>query len=392
MPVGRAPGERQRVESAQANLREMLSASDMATRTVRWGILGTGAVAGHFAEGLRTLAAARLEAVASRSREKADAFARAFAVPRVHAGYEALVSDREIDAVYVATPNHAHKENVILALEHGKPALCEKPFTLDGAEARAIVEVARRTGCFCMEGMWMRFVPLMRELVPLVRGGAIGDLQMAVASLGFPFEFDAKHRVFDPRQGGGAMLDLGVYALSFVFQFLGRPTHVAAQAVLGRSGVDEQATALLRFPGERQALISTSLRGHLTNDATLLGSGGMVRVHEPLYVPEVATLVRTPARPRDTAAAQAPSRFGILGQHPLLRDLHARLRRVRRETALVRRRQGNGYAHEALEVMRCLEEGERESPVMPLDESVAIMETMDLIRGQWSKSDTGEGP
>jgi predicted dehydrogenase len=361
----------------------------MATKSVRWGILGTGTVAGHFAQGLRTLEGARLEAVASRSRERADTFARAFAVPRAHASYEALVCDREVDVVYVATPNHAHKDHCILALEHEKAVLCEKPFTVDGAEARAVVEVARRTSRFCMEGMWMRFVPLMRELVPLVRGGVIGELQMAVASLGFAVPFDARHRLFDPVQGGGAMLDLGVYALSFVFQFLGRPTHVTAQGVVGRSGVDEQATVLLRFPEDRQALVATSIRGQLSNDASLLGSGGMVRIHEPLYVPEAATLVRTPTQPRGAVEAQAPSRFGPLKQHPILRDLHARLRRARRETTLVRRRQGNGYAHEALEVMRSFEEGRKESPIMPLDESVAIMQTIDLIRAQWNKASIG---
>src|ERR1700733_10643904 len=163
----------------------MLSAGDMAKTTVRWGILGTGTVAGRFAEGLRTLPGARLEAVASRSRGRADAFARAFAVPRAHGTYEALVADRGVDVVYVATANPSHKASTILALEHAKAVLCEKPFTMDGAEARAVVEVARRTGRFCMEGMWMRFVPLVRELVSLVRGGAIGELQMAVASLGF---------------------------------------------------------------------------------------------------------------------------------------------------------------------------------------------------------------
>jgi predicted dehydrogenase len=359
---------------------------------IRWGILGTGSIAGKFAEALGGVPQGELRAVGSRSREGADAFARAFGVPRAYASYEELVRDPEVDVVYVATPNTAHKDHAVLALEHGKAVLCEKPFTIDAAEARVVIETARRTGRFCMEGMWTRFTPLVRELVSTVRSGAIGDVRMVTASLGFPFAFDAKHRVFDPALGGGAMLDLGVYALSFVFHLLGLPTGMETQAVLGATGVDEQATALFTFPGGRQASIATSLRSRLGNDAAIFGTEGMIRVHEPLYCPESATIVRAPSTPPVGAQPPRRTRFAAARENPVLRDLYGRLTRARSETAITRRRLGNGYAHEAIEVMRCLEAGERESPLMPLDESLAIMETIDALASRWRAGGAGKGP
>jgi predicted dehydrogenase len=360
-------------------------------KLARWGILGTGAIAGKFAEALGGVPGAQLHAVGSRSREGADAFARAFGVPRPYASYEELVRDPEVDVIYVATPNTAHKDHSVLALEHGKAVLCEKPFTIDAAEARVVVETARRTGRFCMEGMWTRFTPLVRELVSTVRGGAIGDVRMVTASLGFPFVFDAKHRVFDPALGGGAMLDLGVYALSFVFHLLGLPIGMETQAVLGATGVDEQATALFTFPGGRQASIATSLRSRLGNDAAIFGTEGMIRVHEPLYCPESATIVRAPSSPPARAQPPRRTRFAAARENPVLRDLYGRLQRARAETAITRRHLGNGYAHEAIEVMRCLEAGERESPLMPLDESLAIMETVDALASRWRAGGAGKG-
>jgi predicted dehydrogenase len=336
-------------------------------KTIRWGILGTGTVARDFAEALRLIPQARLNAIGSRSREAADKFASDFGIPRAHARYADLARDPEIDVIYVATLNSEHKNNCILALESGKAVLCEKPFTLDAGEARAIIEVARRTGRFCMEGMWMRFVPLVRELVEMVRSGTIGELRMVTANLGFAFEFDPKHRVFDRARGGGSMLDLGVYGLSFAFQFLGRPTEVATQALLGQTGVDEQATVLLGFSNQSQAVVTSSLRSRLSNDAVLIGSKGSIHVHEPLYAPQTATLSR-------------------LGQHKSSRGPFSWLRGSSDRPTITRKCLGKGYTHEAMEVMQCLEAGERESPIMPLDESLAIMEVMDELRAIWDRT------
>lgn len=357
--------------------------------TIRWGILGTGQVAGLFARGLREIPDARLLAVGSRSRQNAEAFAREHGVARAYATYEELVRDADVDVVYVATPNSAHREHCLLALEHGKPVLCEKPFTLDAAEASAVAEAARARGLFCMEGMWMRFVPVLRELESRVRAGAIGDVRMLTASLGLPVEFDPRHRLFDPKLGGGALLDLGVYPLSLSLRLMGRPTRVTSQAVFGQTGVDEQCTILLEFPEGRQAALTTSVRNRTTNDAALMGTEGMIHLHEPLYRPETLSLVRSPrlGGVREVSRVRAyAERLGLerLKHHPLVREVREAVGFVRTER-VTRRVLGNGYAHEALEVMRCLREGLRESPLMPLDESVELMRTVEAIRREWTR-------
>jgi predicted dehydrogenase len=274
---------------------------------------------------------------------------------------------------------------MMLALEHAKAVLCEKPFTTNAAEARRVVAASRKANLFCMEAMWMRFVPLVRELKQIVSQGTIGAVRMVSANLGMPFQYDPQHRVFDPALGGGALLDLGIYGLSFAFHFLGVPTAVASQAVIGASGVDEQATVLLSFPEERQATITASLRTRTTNDAAILGDEGMIRVQEPLYCPEVATIIRTHKQPGTSPGPATRRSLASLKNQPLVRDLRARMLRARNETTIQHRRIGNGYPHEAIEVMRCLRQGISESPLMPLDESLAILETVDAIRAQWSK-------
>jgi predicted dehydrogenase len=356
-------------------------------KPIRWGIFGTGAVAASFAEDLRAvgrLEPVELAAVASRSRARADVFARTFGATRAYGSYEELAQAPDVDVVYVATPSSAHAEHAILAIERGKPVLCEKPFTVDGVQARRVIEAARRSAVFCMEGMWMRFAPLVRELRRVVSEGAVGQPRMLTANLGFPYERDPRHRLFDPAMGGGALLDLGVYALSFAFHFLGRPTGIEAQAVIGPTGVDEQVAVLLTFAGERQAVLTASLRTRMSNDAAILGDAGMIRVHEPLYCPESATIVRTKKHAGVSGGGPGRGLRGALKSNTLLREAYARITRARSERSIVRRRLGNGYAHEAIEVMRCLREGAKESPVMPLDESLAIIETIDAIRVRWS--------
>ena len=350
----------------------------------RWGIVGTGAVAADFAQGLRDAPGAQLVAVASRSAERAEAFARAVGAARGFGTLGGLLGDREVDAVYVATPNTAHAETALACIDAGKPVLCEKPFTVNAAEARKVVERARARRVFCMEAMWMRFVPLFGEIVRVTRAGAIGDVRMVSAQLGFPFAFDRTHRVFDPALAGGALLDLGVYALSFACALLGRPTGIATRAVIGESGVDEQAAAILDFDKGRQAVITTSIRHATTNDATIMGTDGILRVHAPLYCPESLTVVPTPRMQGARASVETPRALPLarLKRIPLVRGLRAMASRARAKT-VTRRVQGNGMQYEAIEVMRCLGEGALESPTMPLDESIAIAEAMDTIRAAW---------
>ncbi len=349
------------------------------SKTIRWGILGTGLVARRFAEGLAYAPGAELFAIGSRTEPGAKAFAAELGARRAYGSYEALVADGDVDVVYIATPTTHHKEHALLCFAHGKPVLCEKPFTLDASEARDVVLAARRSRLFCMEAMWMRFSPLMAPVDALLQRGIIGDLRMINVQLGLSFVPDPAHRVFRPELGGGALLDLGVYPISLAHKLLGRPTRIVSDIVVGKTGVDEQVSAILGYPGGRQAIVSTSLRNHTTNEAFLMGTQGTIRLHEPLYQPEVLSIARTPLQ--GPTRSPRSCRFERARQHPVVRDLAARLTRLR-TTQVACRAAGNGYNHEAVEVMRCLREGALESAVMPLDETVAVLETMDTIRGQ----------
>jgi predicted dehydrogenase len=348
------------------------------SRTIRWGILGTGTVAGDFAVGLGFLPDARLAAVGSQDPARARSFAAHFGVPRAHGSYEALVHDPDVDVVYVASPNPFHKAHALLALEAGKPVLVEKPFALDAAEAQEVVALARRKRLFCMEAMWMRFSPAVLAARALIRSGELGEVHLLTAQLGFSHAVDATHRVFHP-QGGGALLDLGVYPVSLAFFLLGPAAHVTSRASRAASGVDEDVALVLQH-AQGHSVLAASLRGRCANEAVVTGTQGMLRLHDPLYFPRGFTLERSPPQ---LARGVWRSRLGRLRHNPWVREASAGLRRVR---ARMRRwrQPGNGYEQEAAEVMRCLGAGQLESPSMPLDETVAILSTLDTARRQWA--------
>jgi predicted dehydrogenase len=354
---------------------------------IRWGILGAGSIAEKFAIGLRSVPGAKIQAVASRTRERAEEFSRRFENARVYASYEALVGDEDIDVVYVATINNLHRDHSILCLEAGKPVLCEKPFTTSASEAREVIDVARRKRLFCMEAMWMRFVPLMAKLRELIASGTIGEVRMAVADLGFAAHFDKNNRFFSRELGGGAMLDLGIYPLSFIYYLLGRPDAVCTQASIGDTGVDEQAAAILSYNSGRLGILSTSLVSFLPGEALIAGTKGRIRVHSPMHRPSALSLSVFPGREQDGARetglrARARSIPVLYSAYARAKGFWEKLTQQPRGTMLFPL-EGNGYNYEAAETMRCLRAGELESATMPLDETLSIMETMDEIRRQW---------
>ncbi len=357
-------------------------------KPIRWGILGAGRIARLFAQDLRLLPDNELAAVGSRSAEKAQRFAadlqapRAPQAPQAYGSYEALVADADVDVVYIATPHVFHKEQSLLCLEAGKHILVEKPFTMTAVEAREIVAYAREQNLFCMEAMWMRFVPAMQKAVELLKNGAIGDVRTMSASLGFYNEFDPQHRLFDPALGGGAMLDLGIYPLSLIFQVMGRPSTITSQSIVGASGVDEHTAVLLGFPGGQIATLSTSIRGNGRNDAFIMGTQGSLYLHPPILRPPAFTINRHPApasKPRQLNPLIARLK-GNPFAYRMMQQTRRLIQRMRggQKTAIAT--QGHGYSYEAAEVSRCLHQNLLESSTMSLDETIAIMETMDVIR------------
>ncbi len=323
---------------------------------VRWGILGTGTIARKFAEGLKVVPDAELVGVGSRARGTADAFGDDFGVPHRFGSYEGLAADPDIDVVYVATPHSLHHDNTLLSLAEGKAVLCEKPFAINAAQARVMVTAARERGLFLMEAMWNRYNPAVVEAQRLLREGTIGDVRMLVADLGLGAPFDPESRLFDIALGGGALLDLGVYPVAMAFLVFGPPSRIATLAHLGDTGVDERAGIVFGYDDGRLAVLNTSLMEKTPSDAVFFGTGGSLRLHGPIYCPRAITLAR----------------FG------------------EKEERIEPTIEGNVYNYEAVEVMRCMRAGEKESPTMSLDESLAIMETLDAIRADWGLRYPGE--
>jgi predicted dehydrogenase len=320
--------------------------------TLRWGVVGTGGIAGSFARDAGSLPDARIVAVGSRSQESADRFGDSYGVEHRHPTYQALVEDPDVDAVYVATPNTLHAENALAAIAAGKHVLVEKPFAMDGAEAASVAAAARKAGVFCMEAMWTRFLPHTVRIRRLVADGAIGEVRTVAADLGMNFAPDPEHRLFAPGLGGGALLDLGIYPVSLVFMVLGVPSSVTAVADPAFTGVDGQTTAILRYPDGVHGIATCTLWARTPRRAWIAGTQGIIDVDPDFYAPTSFTLRREGA---------APERFERSD------DLAG---------------EGKGLWYEAAEVARCVREGLLESPGMPLDETVEIMRTFDEIRRQ----------
>ncbi|GGX66805.1 Gfo/Idh/MocA family protein [Streptomyces fructofermentans] len=321
----------------------------MAEERVRWGVLATGGIAAAFTADLVDLPDAEVVAVASRTEASAGAFAERFGIPRAYGDWETLAADEDVDVVYVATPHAAHRAAAGLCLEAGRNVLCEKAFTLNTREARELVDLAARHGSFLMEAMWMYCNPLVRRLKGLVDDGAIGEVRTVQADFGLAGPFPPTHRLRDPAQGGGALLDLGVYPVSFAHLLLGEPSDVMARAVLSEESVDLQTGMLLSWESGALASLHCSLVGGTSVSASVTGSLGRIDIPGGFFHPDRFVLHRDGRDPEEFTADPAD------GPRTSLK-------------------------HEALEVMRCLRAGERESPLVPLDGTLAVMRTLDTVR------------
>jgi predicted dehydrogenase len=321
----------------------------MAESALRWGVIGTGWIAGTFAGDLKLTDTGRIVAVGSRTQAAADRFADRFSIPNRHASYEALVADPEVDAVYVATPHPMHHANTMLALEAGKHVLVEKAFTMNAAEARDLVATARAKKLFLMEAMWTRFLPHVAEIRRLLAAGALGELVTVTADHGQWFKQDPAFRLFAPELGGSALLDLGVYPVSFSSMILGAPDTIVALVEPSFTGVDGTVSMIFGHPGGAQAYLNCT---------------------SAAKSPTTAAIVGTEARIEVAGAFYSPTRFKLIRQDGKVLQRY------------LKRHKGHGLRHEAIEAARCIGEGLLESPLMPLDETVSIMETMDAVLAQ----------
>ncbi|WP_412737718.1 Gfo/Idh/MocA family protein [Krasilnikovia sp. MM14-A1259] len=314
---------------------------------VRWGILGTGAIAATFASDLALVAGAELAAVGSRRPETATAFARRHGFARAHGSWAELAADDEVDVVYVATPHAMHHAAAQTCLAAGKAVLCEKPLTLDLASSTHLVHEARTRGLFLMEAMWMRCNPAIRRVAELVAEGAIGEVTAVHADFGLAGPFPTGHRLRNPRLGGGAALDLGVYPLHLAHLILGTPESVQSWARLTPEGVDENTGMLLGYASGAVAALTCGIGGATRNAASITGTRGRIDLPPEFYVPRSFVLHR------DGRAETVELPFP-----------------------------GHGYQYEAAEVQRCLAAGELESPLVPQTATMEIMNLLDAVRAQ----------
>lgn len=305
---------------------------------IRWGVVGPGRIAEKVVQDFAYVDGARVVAVASRSAERAQEFANRHGVTRAYGSYSALLADPDVDVLYVATTHAQHHAVALAALDAGKALLVEKSFTATPQGAAEVVDLARRTGVFVMEGIWTRFMPAVVTLRKLISDGAIGEVRAVQAELGSLWAFDPAHRLFDPAVGGGALLDMGVYTVAFAQMLLGNPESVTARGSTFPTGVDAEAGLLLGFSGGRFALLTVSLRCRLPGAARIIGTTGTIDVHPRFHQPDGFVLHREGAEPE----------------------------------TFTRPRLGRGYAHELVEVNECLRAGRTESAVMPLADTLAV--------------------
>jgi predicted dehydrogenase len=310
---------------------------------IRWGVVGPGRIAENLVRDFAVVDGARAVAVASRSQARAEDFARRHGIERAHGSYRAILDDPDVDVLYIATPHPQHHAIALAGLDAGKALLVEKSFTATVAGAREVADRARETGTFVMEAMWTRFQPAVVRMRELIADGAIGEVRSVQADLGVDRVYDPADRLFAMELGGGALLDLGVYPVSFAQMVLGDPDTVTAVGSTFPTGVDADGGLLLGYADGRSATLVISLRGATPGAARVFGTGGWIDVLPRFHHPDTVVLHRAGADP---------------------------------ETITLPHR-GGGYSHELDEVTACVRAGAVESEVMPLRDTLAVQEVLE---------------
>lgn len=261
------------------------------TKKIKWGILGLGKIAHKFAEDLKKVSNAELYAVASRTQEKADAFADKFGVAKRYDSYEKLVKDPEIDAIYIATPHSSHKENSILCLQHKKAVLCEKPFAMNLDEVAEMIQTAKENDVLLMEALWTRFLPHYQYMINLVTSETFGKLKTIHADFGYYKQFDVQNRLFKKEVGGGSLLDIGIYPIFVALSTMGIPNEIEAKAAFFDNGADADCVMTFHYD-ESTAYLQCSLKEPLPNQAIFSFENAMVTVHKPFHGPTAITILK----------------------------------------------------------------------------------------------------
>jgi predicted dehydrogenase len=314
-------------------------------RKYKWGILAPGTIANKFAEGLKAIPNAVLYAVGSRDMGRAKTFAEKHGFEKTYGSYRELAEDPNVDIIYVATPHPQHEEAAILCIENGKAVICEKPFAVNAAQVERMIQCARKKNIFLMEAMWTRFLPTVCKARELIKNGAIGNVRLVNADFGFRTDIKEESRLFALAYAGGSLLDVGIYNLSMCSMIYGeQPERIQAHMVKGSTGADEETSLLLSYKGGQSAQLYSAIRLNTMHEAMIIGENGRIELPDYWHGKKLKLINKDGVKEFDLPF------------------------------------EASGYQFEALEVMRCLEEGKKESSVMPLEESLAIVKTMDRIR------------
>ncbi len=318
------------------------------TKHLRWGILGTGWIARHMTSDL-AINGSTVTAVGSRTQEKADAYASEFGIPHAHGSYEALVADPDVDVIYVATPHPSHVADATLALNAGKHVLLEKPYTINAGEARVVADLARERGLVVLEAMWTRWMPHMIRLREIIAAGTLGDVRTVIVDHNQKLSQDPAHRLQDPALGGGALLDLGIYPVSFAWDVFGAPTTIHAISSPTPTGVDRQTAILFGYADGQQAVMHTASDTMGPNTAAVIGTEAWVQIDPVWYTPTVMRVLD----PDGTVIEEFDGRT-----------------------------EGRGMQFQAAELERIVASGKLDDDILPPSQSIAIMESLDEIRSQ----------
>lgn len=314
---------------------------------INWAILAPGNIAAKFATALQGVNDVRLYSVASRNVNRARTFADTHGFETVAESYQALLADPKVDVIYIASPHSFHAEQSIACLEAGKAVLCEKPMTINVTEAKRVFAAAEANNTFYMEAVWTRFMPLLKKVRELIDGGAIGEIQTLQASFGIDVPLAPEHRLYDSKLAGGALLDVGIYTITFA-QWLMKtaPTKIVALSELGETGVDERTGLVLRYPEGQIATLNSAITSKTNHEGWIFGSKGSIKM--PSFWKCEELILNTDA---GSEVINMPHRI-------------------------------NGYEGEIEEVNRCLNDDKTQSDNFPWSESMIVMEIMDEARRQ----------
>lgn len=315
---------------------------------LRWGIMGAGGIANKFAASAKVVENIKVIAVASRTSGRAQAFAEKHGISNFYNGYSSMLNKKEIDAVYVGTTHNFHYENVKEVLAAGKHVLCEKPFTVNASEMSELIAMASEKGLFMMEAMWTRFLPAMEYVRELLENHILGQIKQIRATFGFQFPFDPLHRLYNPLLAGGALLDAGIYPLSFANMVMKeKPVEIRALGEIGSTGVDEQSTFIFRYETGTLALLNATINAPVVSRAEIIGTKGRILIPEKfLGADEV--------------------RLELNGAEPLIRKFPFDDK--------------TGFRFEIAAASESIEKGEQGNAIMSISDSLELMETIDVIK------------